>query len=351
MISAEGFVSGLALFYILLLYWGFRVLPGEKWQILASVPRKKTNQNNWAGLNLTYYGLLIACSYCIGTTITIILLGAVGVPMRVILFIAILVALVCLPASKVIAGLVEKRKHTSTVGGALFVGVLLGPWVIGLGNQILRSWIESDVPVMTVLAVLTIGYAFGEGTGRLACISFGCCYGKPLSQCSQVVQRIFKRFSFIFSGKTKKIAYASGLDGVPVIPIQAITSIIYLCSALLGTYVFLHGHKVQAFLGIMICIQLWRFVSEFFRADYRGRYRISVYQWMSLFIIIYACSLIFYFNESRAFTPDLMAGLNSLWNPALLIFLQVLWLIVFLFTGRSQVTGSIISVHVIEDRI
>jgi hypothetical protein len=349
--AAEGFVVGLALFNAVLLYWGFRVLPGEKWQILASVPRKKTSGNNWTGLNLTYYGFLVASSYCIGTTITIILLGAVHVPLGAILFMALLVALVCLPASKVIAVLVEKKKHTLTVGGALFVGVLLGPWAMAVGNQVLHSWMESEVPVMTALAVMTIGYAFGEGTGRLACISFGCCYGKPLSQCPPAVQTIFKRFHFVFSGETKKIAYADGLDGVPVIPIQAVTSTFYLCSALLGTYAFLQGYQGPAFLGTVVCIQGWRFVSEFFRADCRGGQQISAYQWMSLFIIIYACFLPFFFHKSRLPNPDILAGLNSLWNPVLLVFLQVLWLILFLFTGRSQVTGSIVSVHVFEDRI
>jgi hypothetical protein len=204
---------------------------------------------------------------------------------------------------------------------------------------------------MTALAVMTIGYAFGEGTGRLACISFGCCYGKPLSQCPRAVQTIFRRFHFVFSGKTKKIAYADGLDGVPVIPIQAVTSTFYLCSALLGTYAFLQGCQGPAFLGTMVCIQGWRFVSEFFRADYRGRQRISAYQWMSLGIIMYACFLLFFFGESRSLNPDILAGLNSLWNPALLVFLQVLWLIIFFFTGRSRVTGSIVCVHVLEDRI
>ena len=42
-----------------------------------------------------------------------------------------------------------------------------------------------------VLAALAIGYILGEGLGRLACLSFGCCYGKPLDQCGKVVSILF----------------------------------------------------------------------------------------------------------------------------------------------------------------
>ncbi len=349
--AAEGFILGLALFYILLLYWGFRVLPGEKWQILASIPQEIMPSGVWKGLNLTYYGFFNACAYATGTTIVFILLGSVHIPIKAIITISVLVGLICVPASKMIAVWVEKKPHTLTIGGAIFAGLILGPWLVDLNNRLLGPWMGFDAPTMAVLAVLSIGYSFGEGTGRLACISFGCCYGKPLSGCRPSLRWFFKKFHFVFFGKTKKIAYAHGLEGVPVIPIQALTSILYLSSALVGTYFILKGHYLPAFLITMIWTQLWRFLSEFFRADYRGDGAISVYQWMSLLGIGYLLLISSYFEDSLGTRADIVAGLISIWNPAILIFLQILWLIIFLFTGRSQVTGSIISLHVIEDRI
>ena len=44
----------------LLLGWGFKALPNEQWQILATLPRKKEPSGTWVGVNITYYGLLSA---------------------------------------------------------------------------------------------------------------------------------------------------------------------------------------------------------------------------------------------------------------------------------------------------
>ncbi len=347
----ELFVFGLTLFYTILLAWGFRALPGENWQILAAVPNGKKQGDTWEGLNFTYYGFFIAGAYTLGTIIMFVLLGAVRIPVSAITVISILMAALCLPASKVMAAVVEKKPHTSTGGGASFVGLLLAPWIVWITNRVMGPWMGFEVPVMPVLAVLSIAYAFGEGTGRLACISFGCCYGKPLSRCHPFWRGLFKKFYFVFSGKTKKIAYADGLDGVPVVPIQAITSILYISVALLGTYLFLQGRPVAAFLVTLMVTQLWRLASEFLRADYRGESRISAYQWMSVAAVGYGLLLAYFFRNFKIPMADLLTGMLFLWNPAIFVFIQLLWLALFFSVGRSMVTGSRISVHVVKDRI
>jgi hypothetical protein len=48
---------------------------------------------------------------------------------------------------------------------------------------------------------------------------------------------------------------------------------------------------------------------------------------------------------------DLAAGIGALWDPAVIILLQVLWAVMFLSTGWSMVTGSVLSFHVHRDRI
>jgi hypothetical protein len=42
---------------------------------------------------------------------------------------------------------------------------------------------------------------------------------------------------------------------------------------------------------------------------------------------------------------------ENLWKPSMIFFLQFLWAFVFIYTGKSQVTGSRISFHVIRDKI
>lgn len=44
-------------------------------------------------------------------------------------------------------------------------------------------------------------------------------------------------------------------------------------------------------------------------------------------------------------------GLRLLWNPAIILLCQFIWIGIFLYMGRSQVTGARISFHVRKDRI
>jgi len=46
-----------------------------------------------------------------------------------------------------------------------------------------------------------------------------------------------------------------------------------------------------------------------------------------------------------------MLGLQNLWQPEILILLQCVWLVMFLYTGRSMVTGANLSFHVHSERI
>jgi len=201
------------------------------------------------------------------------------------------------------------------------------------------------------MAALSVSYAFGEGIGRLACISFGCCYGKPLSVCHPLIQHLFRKRNFIFSGKTKKIAYANGWDGEPVLPIQAVTAVIYCGAGIAGVYLFLNGFYAAAFLESLIITQVWRSISEIFRADFRGDRKISAYQVMSLSAVIYAVVMVLLQSEASTATPNVLRGMGYLWHPAVILALQLLWAFVFLYTGRSRVTGSLVSFHVIRERI
>jgi energy-converting hydrogenase Eha subunit A len=95
---------------------------------------------------------------------------------------------------------------------------------------------------------------------------------------------------------------------------------------------------------------MWRFASEFIRADYRGGGRISAYQIMALAAIIYAIGICMLLDLPPVAT-DISIGLRLLWSPGIILTCQVLWIGIFLFIGRSQVTGARISFHVRKDRI
>ncbi|MDJ0809532.1 MAG: prolipoprotein diacylglyceryl transferase [Desulfobacterales bacterium] len=350
----EIFTGGMALVTFLLFQWSFRHLPEEKWQFVASIPRLKKTEGCWQGLNLTYYGLFNAFAYTLAAAIVILLTCAAGMPLALSLGLIGLVLAVCMPGSRLIARIVENKKHTFSVGGASFLGImLLPPLLMALHPFALAVW-DLALPPMVYLATVAIAYCWGEGIGRLACISFGCCYGKPLAELSPQLQKFFRHWHFIFLGKTRKISYADKLDGVEVVPIQGVTAVLYCLTALISLYLYLKGYFTTAFMLALCVSQLWRFGSEFLRADYRGRGRISAYQYMSLAAVAYGllvalgCAMI---TPSADVTIRIIDGLRVFWSPVMLLSIQALWLAAFLYTGRSEVTGSTIEFHVHHHRI
>jgi hypothetical protein len=327
---------------------GFRTLPAEDWQILASLPREKQGNGVWKGLNLTYYGFFNATALGLAVAIWFILLGSLGVSLLKTAVIGISLVHLGFLASRRIARWVEKKRYTATIGGASFAVILLSLPVVALGNWTLPS---PPVYPLTVLAAISIAYAMGEGVGRLACISFGCCYGKPLAESDPLLQKLFARWNFTFSGQTKKIAYAHGLDGREVIPIQGVTALLYSGASLLGIFLFLKGWYGAAFLLSLLVTQIWRVVSEYFRADYRGGNSISAYQVMAFLSIAYGFFPGAILPSPPVSSADPWVGLHSLFSPGMILFLQVLWVAAFLFTGRSSVTASTISFHVVKERV
>ena len=185
--------------------------------------------------------------------------------------------------------------------------------------------------------------------------SFGCCYGKPCSECSGLARKLVGARAFVFSGKTKKIAYESGFDSVPVVPVQAMTAVVNKSVGLVGMLLFLNSYYSAALILSLVVSQLWRVWSETLRADYRGGGRISAYQIMALLSILFVMGLAYILpveaGSQPASSPDLAAGLASLWDPAVILFFQVIGIATFLFYGRSTMTGSTMSFHVFKQRI
>ncbi|GAB6147100.1 prolipoprotein diacylglyceryl transferase family protein [Desulfocicer niacini] len=345
------FIFSIGLVLGVSIWWGVKHLPGEKWQILAVIPGAVTSPGKRRGLNLTYYGVLSANAYTFAVFIFLILTTSSGLPLAGTATFIVLLLAVCMPASSLVARIVEKKSGTLTVGGAVFVGMLASPFLIWLMNMIPALTKGTPLNATLMLSAISIAYAFGEGLGRLACLSFGCCYGKPLDHCSPWMQRVMKKQCLVFHGKTKKIAYASGLDGKKVIPIQVITAIIYCISALAGTLLFLNCYFGAALVETLVITQAWRIVSEFFRADFRGNFKITPYQVMAAATVIFALCITMAFPENGNTAPVLYRSMAMIGSPWTILAMEGIWLVSFVFTGRSSVTGAEISFHVQEDKI
>lgn len=348
------FVGVLGFVLMSVVFWGIRTLPGETWQMLATIPSGRNSYGSWRGINLTYYGFFTATAHVLSVLIFLVLAGSIALSLGVSLVFVAAILGICIPASKVMARLVEGKRHTFTVGGASFLGILLGPWIV-LGLDLYKPISDArHGMVIPILSAMLIAYIFGEGFGRLSCLSFGCCYGRPIFHLPSTLHPFFERFPLIFMGCTKKAAYEGDFEGQPLAPVQAITAILFTFSALIATYMFLSGWFKSAFTMVAVVTQGWRTVSEVMRADYRGNSHFSAYQKMSLFLVPYSLLVLWFLGglwPTAQAHVDIKMGLEVLLSPSVLFFSIVLWFVIFIYTGVSRVTGARVSFHVITENI
>lgn len=346
--TMELVISMLGLLMIGGLFAGFRFFAGERWQFLGSVPVRRLADGAWECRNLTWYGFLSATALSFAILILIFLMAATGTPPATTALVATALLGLCLPASARIAHWVDGKAHTFSVGAAAFVGMLAAPWGLLLFKHLLGPGWGSIEPI-PFLAGFSVAYAFGEGIGRLACISFGCCYGKPVAQ-MKFGQAFFRRWQTAFPGATRKTAYAGGLEHVPLVPVQAMSALVCTMAGLVSLTLFMRGRYAGALMVAVLLTQGWRWVAEFLRTDPRGVTKISAYQAMSVAAALYTC-LIARLFQTTALAPDWQVGFRSLGHPGLMFFLAALWLVVFYRMGVSTVTTSRTYFEVRLDRV
>jgi len=345
------FVIALAAGLFALIAWGVRTLPAERWQMLAAVPIAKSADGSWRGLNLTFYGFFSATGTSFGFAVLLLLMASVGIPMGVCLLLVGFVLLVCVPSSRLVAGVVERKRNTFSVAGAAFVATIILPLLVLAVRPLASRVLHRELSPLPLFAAAAIAYVLGESIGRLACLSFGCCYGMPLRDANPTIARLFQKHNLVIHGPTKKAAYASDLAGEPLIPVQAITSAVFAVSGLVGVALFLAGRFRLAALIPVVASWGWRACSEWLRADYRGSSRISAYQWMAIVSLLYLGVFLSLMPATTPTVPDLSAGFVQVSSTPVILALQLFWIALFLYYGRSRVTASKLSFHVVADRI
>ncbi|MDX1803217.1 MAG: hypothetical protein R3292_03995 [Alcanivorax sp.] len=337
--SADLFLAGCALLFALIYRYLFRALPEERWQFVASLPLRKNPDGSWQGLNLTFYGLFTGIAGGLAVACFILLTAAAGVALSTTLMLTLGILAICLPAAKIIATVVEKNRHGFTVGGASFVGIIIAPLFLWGADLASQHWRASALPTLPMLAAMSIAYVLGEGIGRLACISFGCCYGQALHRAPHWAQRLFATLNHVFRGKTKKIAFAGAMEDIKVIPIQALTCVLYTSLALSCMALFFHRQFQLALALSLVGSQVWRVYSETLRADYRGgNAHFSAYQVMALLGALYGVVISMVLPAHDTLSPDLAAGLDTLWSAGVVLSLQAIAVVMFFFSGTSTIT-------------
>lgn len=337
-----GFVLVLAGLDTALLAWGLRVLPRERMQVIATLPWRKRQDGLWTGINLTWYGVLQSLAMVSSVALALVLAGAARVPAASFALAVACLLATALPAAGLVARLVERRPGTFTVGGAVCVATLLLPW-IALGVDAALAG-DHALPLVSAVAV---AYPFGEGIGRLACISFGCCFGRKLSDCGPRLRTWLGWWTTVVVGPTRKAAYAGECAGQRLLPAPALSAVVLSVAGVASLPLYLAGHfRGAAALALGVAFS-WRFFSEFLRADYRGEGRWSAYQWMALFCLAYVAVVLACFPLASP-RVDIAHGLFRLTSPLVLAGLAVLGGVVFLYLGVSKTTFAIIRLEVRE---
>jgi prolipoprotein diacylglyceryltransferase len=334
-----------------LLNWGVRALPAERWQMLAAVPVSRSDDGSWQGVNLTFYGFFSASGTVFGFAMMLLLLASVGIPSALAGALAVALLAICIPASRLVAAWVERKRNTFTVAGAAFAASLLFPPLVLWLRPLLARFTHQPVPVLPLLAAAAISYALGESVGRLACLSFGCCYGLPLREARPAVARLFRKHHLVLYGDTKKASYASGLAGEPLIPVQSLTSAVFAIAGIAGLSLFLLQHFRLAALVPAMATWGWRACAERLRADDRGRHPLSIYQMMAAASILYLAVFVAILPAGWAPQPHLAMALAQVSSSAVVVPLEGLWIALFVYYGKSRVTASNLSFHLVRERL
>lgn len=322
--------------------WGFRNLRSEGWQIAMAIPARTNGAEGrfWPAVNFTTYGVISSIAYGLSTCVFVFLVGAMAQPLRPAALFVTLLLLVGVPASKWVARWVEGMAG-HTIGGAVFAVLVAAIPAMGLTQWIAKAFAWPTFDPGVIMAAACIAYALGEAIGRLACLSFGCCYGRPIAQCTSLQKALYSRMTETYRGRFKKIAYAGGLNDHPVIAVQSIACALLFGVFLLSLWLFWKGLIAASIVAALGLSQLWRLYSEQLRADFRGRDGFTVYQGMALAGAL--LSLVFasvFASMNTTLAPSALLGWHAVTQVEVIVLCELLAVLILFYMGRSSVTSS-----------
>lgn len=331
----------LAAFAVLVFRWGFRNLTDEGWQIALAVPARTNSQEGrfWPAVNFTTYGVISSIAYGLSTLMFIFLIGATSQPLLpAVVFVGMLLA-VGVPASKLVARWVEGLPG-HTIGGAVFAVLVAAIPAMALTQWLARTLQWTGFDAATVIAAACIAYVLGEAIGRLACLSFGCCYGRPINECTSLQRALYSGMTETYRGRYKKIAYAGGLTDRPVIAVQSIACTVLFAIFLVSLWCFWKGRIGVSTVIALGLSQLWRAYSEQLRADFRGREGFTVYQAMAIAGALQSLLFVYLFTPHATMVVSAHRGWLAVTQAEVIIASQLLAALILFYMGRSSVTSS-----------
>jgi hypothetical protein len=343
-------IALIALVAFFTLRWSFRHLPEERWQFFAVLPVARDGEG-WQGVNITYYGVISALAYGVSIALFIFLCGAANQPSLLVMLFVVALLSVAIPASKWIAYWVEGSRATFTVGGALFITAMCAPILFYSVNAVGGVLGIGGLHAPSVVAAATLSYCLGEAIGRLGCLSFGCCYGKQLNDAGPIERLLYGASATTYRGRLKKISYASNLESIPVIAVQSVASVVLFALFLFGLWLFWLHYFSIALIVTLVGSQLWRLYSETLRADYRGDARFTAYQKMAIVTLLVTLAVSIALSNVASVSLNAQRGFDALLRVEVLLSLQIIFIAIVYFMGRSTVTGAHLQMRLFRDRL
>ena len=178
-----------------------------------------------------------------------------------------------------------------TFEGMTFIGGLIGGVISFLGIYFLyvcainpklkeKSFFKSDMNkgVWYLLRIAPISITIAHGFGRIGCLFAGCCHG-------QVTNEWYGIWNAEVGAKT--------------VPTQLYEAIfLFLLSAVMIVLLFKINFKYNMSL-YLVSYGIWRFIIEYFRADYRGNFipGLSPSQFWSIIMVILGIVIFFLYKK------------------------------------------------------
>lgn len=310
--------------------WGLKNLHKDEYQFFAVIPYKKLCEDKYEGINITFYGIISALSTTISVFIFLNLIKIINFPIDKAYFILFIIFTIGIFSSKIVAYIIEHRKNTLTIGGSIFISGMIAAPVIYF---IIKFFKIQELYFLPVFSILSTAYVSGEGVGRLACLSFGCCYGKPASKFNFLPGKLKVKFY----ADTKKAVYDSSYKNIELINIQGIVVIIFSLLGVISIISIIFQKFILAFFLSFILPSLLRFLSEFLRNDYRGNGKLSIYQIFSLILFGYGLLIVF-ISKNINLSLTLNSHISFYYSD--IFILGFVFIVILIHSGISKVTYS-----------
>lgn len=248
--------------------------------------------------SLHTYGPILVVAFIVGILLAMRQAKKEGLPPARMLDLGLVIIISALIGAKVLLILVNINYYLEyprellaslRLGGVFYGGLLAA---LGAGIWFVRRW---GLPVWKVGDILAPSIALGQGIGRWACLSAGCCYGKPTTL----------PWGVVFTDSYAHQRVGTPLN-TPLHPTQLYHSlagfIIFALLILLRRKKRFEGELLWSYI---LLYSITRFFIEFFRGDYRGSLfqgLLSTSQFVSLLTAPLSIIMLLYLRRKHPLT-------------------------------------------------